>query len=85
MRGTAVGGIPPRVLLPLWVRLVLVALMIGSLVFSFFGPQPRKPRSPRMFTLSLWSAVGIWTIAGWTMLNGHLGTGAVIITPGVDH
>ena len=58
--------------------------MIGSLIFSFFGPEPRKPRSPRVFTMSLWTAVGIWIVAGWTMLNGHLGTGAVIITPGVE-
>jgi hypothetical protein len=71
-------------LLPLWLRVVLVTLMVGSLVFSFFGPEPRTARSPRTFTVALWTAVGIWTIAGWAMLNGHLGTGALIITPGVE-
>jgi hypothetical protein len=78
------GGIPSGVLLPLWLRVALVTLMVASLTFSFFGPEPRTARSPRTFTIALWIAVGIWTIAGWTMLNGHLGTGAVIITPGVE-
>ena len=84
LRPGADGGIPRRMLLPLWLRAVLVTLMIGSLVFSFFGPEPRTARSPRTFTIALWTAVGIWGIAGWAMLEGHLGTGALIITPGVE-
>jgi hypothetical protein len=84
LRAGGVGGISSGVLLPLWLRVSLVAVMVGSLVFSFFGPEPQTARSPRRFTLSLWLAVGIWVVAGVAMLQGHLGTGALIITPGVE-
>jgi hypothetical protein len=72
------------VIVPVWVRCALAAVLVASMAWAFWGRPPRRSPRPRTWRHLAGLGLGLYSAGCATLVLGHAVVSAALIGTGVE-